>query len=162
MHINFIAEDTSGTGLDRPENGYFIQVSRYDGVIRLGRHVSGVQSYMGYYTMTASDDYSFIVTRDSSGLFNVFIDGTFRFSATHTGVSTSAYFLVVVVDPGNYIDNIEVYDEIITTHDGGNGGGNGGGLIIPPELVAIAGGVVAVIVIIAVVIILLRRRKSAP
>jgi len=162
MQIAFIAEDTTGVGLDRPENGYFIIVNRYDGAIRLVRHVNGVESYMGYYPMTASDDYSFIVTRDSSGLFNVFIDGTFRFSYTHTGVTTSTYFLVVVVDPGNYIDNIEVYDEIITTHDTGNRGGNGGGLIIPPELIAIAGGAVAVIVIVAVVIILLRRRKSGP
>jgi len=131
-----------------------------DNAIRLARHVSGTESYMGYYPMTASNDYSLIVTRDSSGEFNVWIDGTLRITATNTAVTTSVYFLVVIIDPGNYIDNIQVYDEILTVSGGNGGDGNGGGLVFPPELIAIIGGAVAIIVIIAVVILILRRRKA--
>ena len=114
MTVAFIAEDTTGPGQEKPQNGYLIQISRFDQAIRLVRHVGGVQSYMGYHPMTGSNDYSIIVTRDSSGEFNVWIDGTLRITATNTAVTTSAYFLVVIVDPGSWIDNIAVYDEIIT------------------------------------------------
>ncbi|MDO8055514.1 MAG: hypothetical protein Q6361_01515 [Candidatus Hermodarchaeota archaeon] len=160
MWVAFMAADTNGVGDDRPDDGYGIWISRYDNAIRLARHVSGTESYMGYYPMTASNDYSLIVTRDSSGEFNVWIDGTLRITATNTAVTTSVYFLVVIIDPGNYIDNIQVYDEILTVSGGNGGDGNGGGLVFPPELIAIIGGAVAIIVIIAVVILILRRRKA--
>jgi hypothetical protein len=103
----------------------------------------------------------FTVTRDTSGEFNVFIDGTLRITVTNTAVISSTYFLVVIVDPGNYIDNIQVYDEILTD-PGDDGSNNGGGLVFPPELILIIGGAVGIIVIIAVVILILRRRKSGP
>ena len=157
MFVWFMAQDTTGVGGDRPNNGYGIQVSRFDNMIRLVRHVSGSESYMGYQAMTASNDYSFIVTRDSSGEFNVWIDGVHAFSATHTGLTTSAYFLVVVVDPGNYVDNIFVYDEITTFPPDGGNGTDGTPPPIPGfPLVAIAVGVVSALTI----GVLYRRRQT--
>jgi hypothetical protein len=157
MFIWFMAQDTTGVGAGRPNNGYGIQVSRFDNMIRLLRHVSGVESYMGYQAMTASNDYSFIVTRDSSGEFNVWIDGVHAISATHTGLTTSAYFLVVVVDPGNYVDNIYVYDEIETTTTGTGNGGTTTPVIPGFPAIAIAVGIVS-----ALTIGMLSRRRKSP
>ena len=158
MWVAFMAADTNGVGAERPDDGYGIWISRYDQVIRLARHVSGTESYMGYYPMGASNDYSIIVTRDASGEFNVFIDGTLRITATNTAVTTSAYFLVVIVDPGNYIDNIYVYDEIITE----DGDGNGNGEEPPPPIPGFPAVAIAVGIISAITIGVLYRRRNTP
>ena len=160
MWVAFIAQDTTGTGDDKPQNGYFIEVNRFDNFIRLSRRVNGVESRMGFTPMGASEnDYSFTVTRDSSGQFNVWVNDVHSMSATSTHVSSSAYFLVVFVDPGNYIDSIAVYDTIETTTTTGTTGGT-----TPPQpgvpgfpAIAIAVGLVS-----AVTIGVLYRRRQSP
>ena len=160
MYVAFMAEDTTGVGLEKPQNGYIIEVNRFDNVIRLTRHVNGAESRMGFIAMTASNDYSFTVTRNSStGEFNVWVDGVHSISATSTHVSSSAYFLVVIVDPGNYIDNIAVYDTIETTTTTGT---NGGTTPPPPGVPGFPAIAIAVGLVSAVTIGVLYRRRQSP
>jgi hypothetical protein len=160
--VAFMATTTSGVGISCPSTCYAITFSPYDGWIRLYKHDSG-RSNLGSYTVTIvlGTVFDVIVTRDSSGHFNVWIGDTLQISADSTDITSSSYFVVRFCE-GGYIDNIRVYDEIIhTTTNGGDGDndGNGGGGVtpLPIEVIALAGGLVAIIVI--VVVFVLRRRK---
>ncbi len=131
--VSFIALDTSGVGSDIPEDGYQLEFSINGGYIRLYRMSGGSSSVAGIgYTWTTWPAYwEAIVTRDSSGEFNVYLNGTLRITTTQTEHTTSSYFIFCAVNPGLFIDNIEVYDEIITTDDT-TGTGTGTGTTSPP------------------------------
>lgn len=160
VRVAFMALDTSGVGYQRPNDGYYLQFVPYENYIRLYRNVGGTQSWMDGDTVTGLMNtlLQVIVTRNSTGYFNVTINGVDRLQAQSTHHTSSAYFLILMTE-GGYIDNIEVYSQI----SDGDGNGNGEGATpIPIEVIAIAGGLVAVIVIIVVVVFVLRRRKSGP
>ncbi|MFX1245100.1 MAG: hypothetical protein ACFE8F_09050, partial [Promethearchaeota archaeon] len=120
--VNFMALDTSGVGTSRPEDGYFIQFAPTDPSIRLYRNVDGSPSWMaGIPDNPLNQLVQVIVTRNSSGYFNVWINGEHRMEAESTHHTTSTYFLVLINGISGYIDNIEVYDEILTHTDGTDG-----------------------------------------
>jgi hypothetical protein len=99
-----------------------------------------------------------IVTRNITGYFHVWVNGVHRIQAQHNGHTTSVYFLVLMIE-GGYIDNIEVYDGILTLPpDDGNG------TIPPPQIpgfpaLAIVLGLVSALTI---GVFYQRRRKLGP
>jgi hypothetical protein len=113
--VAFVALDLSGVGLDRPNDGYYIEMSVNGNYVRLYRSVGGSETRIGGYTDNnlQNELQQVIVNRDADGNFNVWVNGEHRISGQSTHHSTSAYFLVNIVE-GGYIDNIVVYDEIVT------------------------------------------------
>ncbi|TRO54701.1 hypothetical protein E2P64_08625 [Candidatus Bathyarchaeota archaeon] len=166
--VAFMVTSIGGEGVSYPSTGYLVMFNPNDGWIRLYRHQSGRHS-MGSYSVTISMGTVFdvIVTRDSSGNFNVLIDGIQRISAQSTHFDTSSYFAIKFCE-GGYIDDIEVYDEIFsvngttTTPTTATDGTTNTGLRLPPlpiEVIGIGITVVAIIILIVGLILLLRPKK---
>ncbi|MFX0170184.1 MAG: hypothetical protein ACFE89_12660 [Candidatus Hodarchaeota archaeon] len=85
------------------------------------------------------------ITRDSSGLYNFYLNGTLRMSATDTTYTTTECFKIYS-GSGPAIDNIVVQDILPTTID--------------PLIIAVIGGVALVVIVIVIVIIVRIKRKS--
>ncbi len=170
--VAFMATTTSGVGLACPSTCYLIFLSPHGGWIRLYKLESGSQSILGGYDIdiVLGTVFEVIVTRDSNGQFNVWIDGTHRISAVSTNIESSSYF-VVRFHEGGYIDNIRVYDEILTTtgtetetttDTTTTEDGTFTGWQLPPlpvEAIGIGIGVVAIIILIVGLVLLLRPKK---
>lgn len=159
IRVAFLALDTSGVGYQRPNDGYYLEIIPNNDYIRLYRNVGGVASVMGGYTVVGllNTPLEVIVTRNTTGYFHVWINGVHQIQAQHNGHTTSVYFIVLMVE-GGYIDNIEVYDEIITEYEDGNGNGSTTTQFIPGfPAVAITLGIVS-----ALTIGVLYRRRQAP
>lgn len=88
------------------------------------------------------------ITRDASGLFNVYLNGTLCMSATSTLYTTTECFKIYS-GVGPAIDNIVVQDTIIPSTDP---------LPFDPVIIAVIGGV-AVVVIVIVIIVVIKRRS---
>lgn len=169
IRVSFIALDTDMFGIDhsRPNNGYCIQFSAgvagsgSDGSVLLYRFSDGNATLMDWYSDTnlQNQEQQVIVTRDSAGVFNVFVNGAHKFQVQATQHSTSLYFLVLL--NYGYIDNIEVYDQILTQPpDGGNGNDNG--TTPPPPIPGFPAVAIAVGTISALTIGVLYRRRQSP
>jgi hypothetical protein len=156
IDVFFMAQDLTGSGLFFTQDSYFLRFSPYDGWIRLYRRVSGSQSVMRSYVTTVSLGtlYEVVVCRNSTGGFNVWLDGVERMEAVSTHLDSSTYFVVRIGESG-YIDNIVVDDEPCNV----NGNGNGNGILIDPILLAAALGIVAIVIIVVVAFVIIRRRK---
>jgi hypothetical protein len=161
VSVYFMAQDTSGDGFLLTQNSYYLEFSPNMGYIRLYRRVSGSPSVMDSYTVTIplGTLFEVIVTRDASGQFHVWLDGVHQLEGESTHLDASSYFIVRITESG-YIDNIVVYDEIITQITTTPSTPSTTGVIpIDPVLIAAALGVVAVVIIIVVAFVVIRRRK---
>ena len=160
IRVSFIALDTDMFGTDnyRPNNGSCIQFSANESNVRLYRYSDGTATLMGWYSDTnlQHQEQQVIVTRDSAGVFNLFVNGVHKFEAQVTQHSTSLYFLVLL--RYGYIDNIEVYDQVLTQPpDGGNGNGTA-----PPPIPGFPAVAIAVGIVSALTIGVLYRRRRSP
>jgi len=86
----------------------------------------------------------FDITRDSSGQFNVYINGALRLSGNDTAYTTSECFKIYSPE-GPAIDNIVVDDEIKPP------------LMIDPLIIAVIGG--GALVALVVIVIIIRRKR---
>ena len=156
IRVSFIALDTDsfGTTDQRPNDGYCLRFSSLDEYIRLDRHSGGSATLLDGYSDTnvANVLFQVIVTRDSAGNFNVWVNGVHRMEAQSTHHSTSLYFLFQAQN--GYIDNIEVYDEILTHDDGTDG--------TPPPIPGFPAVAIALGVVSALTIGVLYRRRQSP
>jgi hypothetical protein len=78
---------------------------------------------MDSYTVTIplGTLFEVIVTRTAGGQFHVWLDGVHQLEAESTHLDTSTYFIVRICESG-YIDDITVYDEILTQPPNGDNG----------------------------------------
>ena len=159
IRVSFIALDTDMFGADhyRPNNGYCIQFSASEGGVRLFRYSDATATMVDWYSDSniQNQEQQVIVTRDSAGVFNVFANGEHKFQAQATQHSTSLYFLVLL--NYGYIDNIEVYDEILTHPPDG---GNGNGTTPPPQIPGFPALAIVVGLVSASTISVLYRRRQ--
>lgn len=156
LRVSFIALDTNpfGMGEYRPNDGFCLQFSTLDDYIRLDRHSGGSVTLLDGYSVTNAENVLFqvIVTRDSAGNFNVWVNGVHQLEAQSTQHSTSLYFLFMAQN--GYIDNIEVYNQILTTTTTGE---------TPPPTPGFPAVAIAVGIVSALTIgVLYRRRQSPP
>lgn len=156
IDVFFMAQDLTGSGVLFTQNSYFLRFNPYDGWIRLYKRESGSPSVLRSYMTPISLGTLFevVVCRNSTGGFNVWLDGVERMEAVSTHLDSSTYFVVRITESG-YIDNIVVDDEPCNENDDSEDNP----LLIDPILLAVALGVVAIAIIIIVVFVIIRRRR---
>ena len=168
IRVSFIALDTDMFGMDhsRPNNGYCIQFaagaegSGSGGSVLLYQFSDGTATVIDWYSDSnlQHQEQQVIVTRDSVGVFNIFVNGAHKFQAQDTQHSTSLYFLVLL--NYGYIDNVEVYDLILTQPpDGGNGNDDENGTTPPPSIPGFPALAIVVGLVSALTISVLYRRR---
>lgn len=115
FYVFFMSDDTNFE--DGIPDGYAFKVEMvlYQGFrgFELEKYVDGDNTQIAQY-QTGQDvlgGYHIDITRDSTGLFNVWVNGTHRMSAQDDTHSTSDYFRFST-PAGPALDNIEVFDSI--------------------------------------------------
>ncbi|MFX0169695.1 MAG: hypothetical protein ACFE89_10120 [Candidatus Hodarchaeota archaeon] len=89
--------------------GSYLNWAPSPGVSLLKQNNSGTFSIAGWFTGTLSGWHSYNVTRDQTGLFNIFVDGTLRITVRDNDITTSGYFRFGAQENSG-IDNIIVGD----------------------------------------------------
>ena len=84
------------------------------GVSLLKQTGSGTVSIADWFTGSLSGWHSYNVTRDKTGVFNIYVDGTLRITVIDNEITTSIYFRFGAQDNSG-IDNIVVGDLSTTT-----------------------------------------------
>jgi len=87
------------------DNGYHVEISITDNTIRLFKDDGGTGALLGSSSIDISEDEWYVVriTRDTSGNFNVYLNGDLKISVTDTSYDTSNYvlFKLGAVDSNN-------------------------------------------------------------
>ncbi|MFX1299351.1 MAG: hypothetical protein ACFFAL_00875 [Promethearchaeota archaeon] len=149
--VSFLADELAPPQANwlNPNNGYTLELNSRDRFIELIPWTGGSpDTQIGHWDAPALLGWQHVnITRNSDGLFNVYINGTLRIEGTDNTYTTSSFF-GWCSKRQIALDNIIVNELVIIPPPP-----------IPIELILIgAGAMVVIIVVIIVVVLLLRRR----